>query len=89
MTLRLHLSQCHAALFELGNIYGTLPAVDHSGEEEVHHYEDSQCGLPADSLPKELIVMSGHIAKALQGRLSSMKTKQCLVILTSSLAISI
>ena len=40
--LRLNLSQCNAALFELGNIHGTLPAVDHSGEEEVHHYEDSQ-----------------------------------------------
>ena len=86
MTLRLHLSQCNAALFELGNIHVTLPAVDHSGELEVHHYEDS---LPADSLRIELIVMSGHIAQALQASLSSMKTKQCLVILTSSFAISI
>ena len=41
MTLRLHLSQCNAALFELGNIHVTLPEVDHSGELEVHHYEDS------------------------------------------------
>ena len=73
MRLKYHISRCKAVMLELGGHHITFPAVAHCAGEQVQQEEASLGDLPADSLPPGLIVMPGHIAQALQGRLSSMQ----------------